>query len=92
MRRGARCSDEARDDDSVDFLGIDWFELAPLPVEEVRRRLNVEPKSEAAIRAGSVGPWEPGGISLYQLAAGEAMAQRQGRSYDSHGATARAAP
>ncbi len=91
MRRGARCSDETRDDDSVDFLRLDWFELAPLTVTEVRRRLNVEPKSERAIRAGSLGPWEPGGMSPFQLAAGQAMAEREGRVYDSHGACVREA-
>jgi hypothetical protein len=86
MRRGARCSDETRDDDSVDFLRLNWFELAHLPVDEVRRRLNVEPKSPAAIQAESLGPWQAGGMSPYQLAAGKAMAAREGRAYDSHGA------
>ena len=52
MRRGALCSDERRDDDSVDFLRLDWFELAPLALAEVRRLLHVVPKSDAALRSG----------------------------------------
>jgi hypothetical protein len=86
MRRGALCSDERRDDDSVDFLRLDWFEIAPLALAEVRRLLHVVPKSDAALRAGSLGPWEPGGMSPFQHAAGVAMAEREGRPYDSHGA------
>jgi hypothetical protein len=86
MRRGALCSDERRDDDSVDFLRIDWFELAPFDVAEVRRMLHVVPKSDVAVRAGSLGPWTPGGMSPFQHAAGVAMAEREGRPYDSHGA------
>jgi hypothetical protein len=86
MRRGALCSDERRDDDSVDFLRLDWFELAPLDLEEVLRKLHVVPKSDTARRAGSIGPWEPGGMSPFQHAAGVAMAEREGRPYDSHGA------
>jgi hypothetical protein len=89
MRRGALASDERRDDDSIDFLRIDWFELAPLPVTEVRRMLRVLPKSERAVEAGSIGPWEPGGMSPFQHAAGVAMAERDGRTYDSHGACTR---
>ena len=39
--------------------------------------------------AGSVGPWEPGGISPFQLAAGRALAdERTGVPYDAHGASA----
>jgi hypothetical protein len=89
MRRGALCSDERRDDDSIDYLRLDWFDLAPLAVDEVRRMLHVVPKSEAARRAGSLGPWEPGGMSPFQHAAGVAMAEREGRVYDSHGACTR---
>jgi hypothetical protein len=61
MRRGALCHDERRGSDSVDFMAVDWFELAPLPVEEVRRLFRVTAKSDEAVARGSVGPWEPGG-------------------------------
>jgi len=80
LRRGARCAG------SVDFLATDWFSLAHLPVDEVRDRFGVVPKSVEAIAQGSVGPWEPGGISAFQLGAGGALARSQGRDYESFGA------
>jgi hypothetical protein len=80
MRRGALV------DGSIDFLAVDWFELAPRPVDEVRERFGVVPKSAAALGAGSVGPWERGGISEFQLGTGRAAAEQAGRPYDSFGA------
>ncbi len=81
MRRGARCTG------SIDFLRVDWFSLAPLPVEEVRRHFGVVPKSPGAVAQGSVGPWEPGGISPFQWEAGRALAAGTGRPYDAFGAS-----
>jgi hypothetical protein len=81
MRRGARCTG------SVDFLDTDWFSLAHLPVDEVRGRFGVLPKAAEAIGQGSVGPWEPGGISPYQWKAGHRLALSQGRAYDAFGAS-----
>jgi hypothetical protein len=81
LRRGAQCPG------SNDFLRVDWFALADLPADEVRRRFEVPAKSSAALDAGSVGPWEPGGISPFQVAAGSALAMREARPYDSHGAS-----
>src|SRR5262249_47865449 len=89
MRRGALCHDNLANRDSVDFLRIDWFELAPLPLDEVRARFCVQPKSPTAIAAGSTGPCEPGGISPFQLEAGRRLAEQLGVSYESHGATTR---
>lgn len=86
MRRGAWCHDRVEGTDSIDFLRIDWFSLAHLPVAEVRERFGLRAKSAAAVAAGSVGPWEPGGISPFQLAGGRAAAEREGRPYDSFGA------
>jgi len=86
MRRGALCHDEATGSDSIDFLQVDWFELAPLPVEAVRRRFHVPPTSAEAEAAGSIGPWEPGGISPFQQAAGRDLAEAQGRPYEAYGA------
>jgi hypothetical protein len=80
MRRGALCTG------SIDFLRIDWFAIAHLPVEEVRLRFGVLPKATAAIEQGSVGPWQPGGISPFQWDAGQALARSQGRPYDAFGA------
>ena len=61
---------------------FDWFEYADLPVQEVRDRFSIPPKSDRAIAAGSVGPWDHGGISEFQLAAGRALAEREGRDYE----------
>src|SRR5262245_26818616 len=66
MRRGALGHDEATGSDSIDFLQVDWFEVAPLPLAEARARFRLVPKDPAAIAAGSIGPWEPGGISPFQ--------------------------
>ena len=86
MRRGALCHDQVRDTDSIDFLRQDWFALADQPVEAVRARFGVLPRSPEALAAGSVGPWEPGGISPFQLQAGRALAAQEGRRYSAHGA------
>jgi hypothetical protein len=80
MLRGARCHG------STDFLRTDWFELADRAVTDVRGHFGLTPKSEAAAAAGSVGPWEPGGISPFQVGAGRAAAAAAGRPYDSFGA------
>jgi hypothetical protein len=80
MRRGALCSG------SVDFLTTDWFELADAPVEEVRRHFAVPDKAATARQAGSVGPWDAGGISPFQREAGVKLAEAEGRPYESFGA------
>jgi hypothetical protein len=80
MRRGALC------EGSVDFLRVDWFELADLPVDEARGHFCVPAKSPGAVAAGSVGPWEPGGISPFQAAAGREAAARAGVPYEAFGA------
>jgi hypothetical protein len=86
MRRGALCSDTASASDSVDFLRLDWFELAPLPIDQARARFCLQPKSDAAVAAGSVGPRQRGGISPYQWNAGHQLAERLGVRYESYGA------
>jgi len=80
MRRGALCNG------SVDFLRTDWFSLADRPVEDVRDHFGVVAKDPGAIAHGSVGPWEPGGISRFQWEAGQALARRESRAYDAFGA------
>jgi hypothetical protein len=80
MRRGALCSG------SIDFLRLDWFDLAHLTIPELRERFGVPLKAAAAVTAGSVGPWQAGGISAFQVRSGETLAQQQGRLYDSYGA------
>ena len=81
MLRGARRRG------SIDFLRTDWFELARLPVVEVRDLFEVTPKSARSVAAGSVGPRESGGISSFQADAGQAAAPAAGRPYDSFGAS-----
>ncbi len=87
MLRGARCHDSRTGSDSVDFLSVDWFELAPMPVDEVRAVFGVGPKSADAVAAGSAGPWEPGGISPFQLRSGTESARAAGAEYDAFGAS-----
>ena len=53
----------------------------------LRAEFGIEPKSNAAIAAGSVGPWDPRGISSFQLQAGRRLADDEGLEYDSYGAT-----
>ena len=49
---------------------------APTGRAEARARFNVTPKSDDAVAAGSVGPWQPGGISPFQERAGRELARR----------------
>jgi hypothetical protein len=91
MRRGALCHDDVSGSDSIDFLRVDWFELAPLPLDVVRTRFRVHPKSETAVAAGSVGPCQSGGISPFQLEAGRRLAEMLDVPYDSFGASPRSA-
>jgi len=76
MRRGALTAG------SQDFMTLDWFAVADRPVDVLRRELAIPEKSSRVIALGSAGPWEPGGISPYQLEAGRQAAEREGRSYD----------
>jgi hypothetical protein len=86
LRRGALGSDRETGSDSIDYLRLDWFTLAELPLADARARFNVMPKSDEAVAAGSVGPWQPGGISPFQERAGREMARRDERRYDAYGA------
>jgi len=81
MRRGALVTG------SVDFLTVDWFDLAALSLDEARARFGLVPKRPAALAAGSVGPWQPGGISDFQWQAGEELAARRGVAYEPFGAS-----
>jgi hypothetical protein len=78
MYRGAVCG--------RDLLALDWFEYADWPVDDVRREFDIVDKSAKSRAAGSTGPWEPGGISPYQLDAGRRLAAAEGREYDCYGA------
>lgn len=87
MRRGAMCKDPVTGEEGVDFLRVDWFDFAPLTVEEARERFGIVPRSLDAVQAGSVTLWEAGGLSPFQLKMGLAMAEEQGRTYEAFGAS-----
>lgn len=86
LRRGALSHGlDGRPD--VDLLGVDWFTLADRPVEGLREAFGVVPKAPEAVAAGSVGPWEPGGISPYQWTTAREAAEAEGRPYHAFGAS-----
>ncbi len=87
MARGARCHDAETGSDSIDFLRMDWFAVAPRTCDDLRERFHLLPKSTVAVAAGSVGPWERGGISPFQMDAGRALAASRGVPYEAHGAS-----
>ncbi len=87
MARGARCHDDETGSDSIDFLRMDWFAVAHRTCDDLRQRFHLLPKSEAAVAGGSVGPWDPGGISPFQVRAGQEQARARGQQYDAHGAS-----
>ncbi|CAB4941228.1 unannotated protein [freshwater metagenome] len=66
-------------------MEVDWLSLADRDVDEIRAMLGIPAKSPIALRAGSVSPWESGGISPFQMNAGQELAALQGRQYDSYG-------
>ena len=80
MRRGAQCAG------TIDFLRTDWFAVADQTVDEVRALFGVTPKAPVVVAAGSIGPWEIGGITPFQAEAGRALAGREHRAYASYGA------
>jgi hypothetical protein len=89
MYRGAKLAwhlDDNGRSDETDLLATDWFAYADWPVEAVRDHLGLLPKSLRAIDAGSVSPWEPGGISPFQFAHGPELAAAEHRLYNPYGA------
>jgi len=59
----------------VDLFDVDYYELADRPVGEIRELLSMPPKSAGAIDGGSVGLFDPGGMSENQR---RVAAQRRG--------------
>jgi len=86
MRRGALSHGPDGEPD-VDFMRVDWFRFADLPLDEATRRFGITTKSATAVAAGTTSPWGPAGISPTQLSSGRQLAQRLGVRYDSYGAT-----
>jgi hypothetical protein len=62
---------------NVDLFDVDYYGLAALPVEEVRGRLGIPPKSMAAIDSGSAGLFDVAGMSELQR---RVFMERQGES------------
>ena len=88
MYRGAKLAwflDDRDRSDETDLLATDWFAYADWPVDDVRAHLGLLPKSLRAIEAGSVGPWEAGGISPFQYRCGRELADAENRAYDPYG-------
>ncbi|HYF47605.1 MAG TPA: hypothetical protein VD926_15425 [Acidimicrobiales bacterium] len=93
FRRGARAAWSFNDRHGVatgiDLLAVDWFEHADKPVAQVRAEFFLDgaaDKRPVAVAAGSVGPWEKGGISPFQAQAGRELAEAEGRPYEAYGA------
>jgi hypothetical protein len=89
MYRGAKLAwflDDRDRGDETDLLATDWFAYADWPIDDVRAHLGLLPKSERATESGSVGPWEPGGMSPFQYTCGRELAESESRAYDSYGA------
>ncbi len=77
MRRGALCTG------SIDYLGLDWFELADRQMDDLRDEFGIVAKREGL---RSPGPFQPGGMTAFQLEAGRAAADERGDAYESWGA------
>ncbi len=58
----------------IDLFEVDYYELADRPVGEIRERLSMPLKSSGAIEGGSVGVFDPQGMSENQR---RAVAQRR---------------
>jgi hypothetical protein len=88
VRRGGEvlwCFD---DQGGINLLGVDWFAHKDQPVAEVRHYYGLDgdgAKSFEAMAAGSVGPFQRGGITPPQVRMGTAKAEREGRPYQSFG-------
>ena len=78
MRRGALCRG------SIDFLRLDWFELAHRQLADLREEFGIVPK-RSDIR--SPGPFNPGGMTSSQWDGGHAAARHLGKEYQSWGAS-----
>ena len=83
MRRGFLCGSQSGGND---LLTVDWFTFADQPVDDVRRRFHIVPKHDGAWDAGSVSPWEQGGISPFQAQQGRDVAAAADVPYESFGA------
>ena len=89
MYRGAKLAwhlDDTGRSNETDLLATDWFQHADRQLDELRADFGLLEKSARARDAGSVSPFEPGGISPFQYENGQRVAEAEGRPYDSYGA------
>ena len=71
IRRGKAVSQSC----GTDLFEVDYYDLAGRSVAEVRELLGVPSKGPSSVEAGSVGPFDPEGMSESQR---RAMALRRG--------------
>ena len=89
MYRGAKMAwhlDDTGRSNETDLLATDWFQHADRQLDELRADFGLLEKSARARDAGSVSPFEPGGISPFQYENGQRVAEAEDRPYDSYGA------
>ncbi len=89
MYRGAKLAwhlDDTGRWNETDLLATDWFQHADRQLHELRAEFGLLDKSARARDAGSVSPFEPGGISPFQYESGQRVAEAEDRPYDSYGA------
>jgi hypothetical protein len=90
MYRGAKLAwhlDDQGRGGETDLLATDWFVHADRPLDDVRADFGLLPKSPRAIAAGSVSPWQTGGISRFQHEQGQRVADAEARPYEPYGAS-----
>ncbi len=68
LRRGRLCNRDV-------IYGLDYFDYVTMPLADARDALGVVPKSDEALRAGSVGVGDSGGITAYQREHGDVRFQ-----------------
>ncbi|HYF47604.1 MAG TPA: hypothetical protein VD926_15420, partial [Acidimicrobiales bacterium] len=93
IARGGEVAWTFHEQNGIDLLGEDWFAKAGEDLEALRAEYGfVGPgaKSLEAKVAGSVGPFQEGGMTTAQLQWGRDMAEAEGRPYEGFGGAPRA--
>jgi hypothetical protein len=95
IARGGEVAWRFHEQDGIDLLGVDWFARADEDLDATRHEFGFDgpgAKSLEAKAAGSVGPFQAGGMTSAQLQWGKDMAAAEGRAYDSFGCSVREDP
>jgi hypothetical protein len=88
IARGGEVAWKFNATNGVDLLGVDWFERSNDDLQALRDEFGFSgpgAKSLEAKVAGSVGPFEPGGVTPAQVGWGRDLAAAEGREYDAFG-------